>query len=448
MNQARKILVITHDKVGKQMAGPGMRYHQIARELARHFDVTLAAFKPGYVVAPAGAPYQTAYIKPHDFRPQLDHFDTIIALSLPEEIIKYAKATCKLLVFDLYAPVPVEDLVARLFGRGTRPEDDYNYGVMLDRYKQVLSAGDFFLCSNEAQRDFWTGFAFADGKILPSTYRDFPLYERLALCPMGINMDELKHAGQTDRLRQQFPQIKKDDFVLAWTGGVWDWFDALTPIRAIKQLKDQQVHTVRLVFFGTRHPNPDIPDMDEVGKAIALAEELGLKGDAVFFMHGWLPYDQRLDYFMAANAALYAHKPSIETRFSYRTRVLDHFLAGLPTIATNGDYFAEMIQDRQLGMTAPAGDEHAMAEAIRTLMHKKTYDRLRHNVEAIRPEFAWERTLQPLVDFLQHDHPSRPLPGSSLAAQTRSLTNKPLFRQAKKLFPRSMKEKIKRHIAK
>src|SRR3989304_4365913 len=37
-----RILIISHDVVGKQMAGPGIRYYHLARVLAKEFEVILA----------------------------------------------------------------------------------------------------------------------------------------------------------------------------------------------------------------------------------------------------------------------------------------------------------------------------------------------------------------------------------------------------------------------
>ncbi len=39
---SKPILVISHDVVGRRLAGPGIRYRELARVLARHFEVILA----------------------------------------------------------------------------------------------------------------------------------------------------------------------------------------------------------------------------------------------------------------------------------------------------------------------------------------------------------------------------------------------------------------------
>jgi hypothetical protein len=36
-----RILIVSNDRIGSKMAGPGMRYYNFARELARHSEVTV-----------------------------------------------------------------------------------------------------------------------------------------------------------------------------------------------------------------------------------------------------------------------------------------------------------------------------------------------------------------------------------------------------------------------
>ncbi len=46
MNHPPSLLILSHDVVGSQMAGPGIRYYHLARVLARELPVTLAV--PGH----------------------------------------------------------------------------------------------------------------------------------------------------------------------------------------------------------------------------------------------------------------------------------------------------------------------------------------------------------------------------------------------------------------
>jgi glycosyltransferase involved in cell wall biosynthesis len=392
-------------------------------------------------------PYEFTDIKTYDFQKDFDAYDVIFALWLSDEMISYAKSKNKLLVFDLYAPVPVENLVGYIFSHSKPlPENDYNYEVSLNNYKNFLSVGDFFVCSNEVQKDFWTGLAFGSGGLTPSSYVDFPVYDRIGISPMGINLAELASAGKKNPLLERIPQLKSSDKVIVWTGGIWDWFDVETPLKAMKQLYDEGITDIKLVFLGTRHPNSDVPEMGETEKAFSLAREWGLFNETVFFLEGWIEYSKRLDYLLAASVALYAHKPSIEARFSHRTRVLDHILTCLPTIATEGDYFADLIDIKQLGISVPTGDSAAMADAIKTVREPKTLMKFKKNIAEVQSEFTWNSTLHPLVEFIRSDVSARKIARPTVKAQNKSGIRIP--RRVTRRIPRPVKEAVKRQIVK
>ena len=111
---------------------------------------------------------------------------------------------------------------------------------------------------------------------------------------------------------------------------------------------------MRLVFLGMRHPNADVPEMRMAVEARRLADELGLTGVHVFFNEEWVPYDDRQNYLLDADVAVTTHLHHVETDFSFRTRVLDYLWAGLPTVATNGDSLADLIEREGLGRDGAA----------------------------------------------------------------------------------------------
>jgi glycosyltransferase involved in cell wall biosynthesis len=440
-----KVLVISHDKVGPSMAGPGIRYHQIATELSKHFDVTLATFNPSYLEGLKDTSYNFKDIKVFDFHKTFDEHDVIFALWLSTDMIAYAKQKGKLLVFDLYAPVPVEDLVGRVFAGKTQKEEDFSYKQALNSYKDFFKHGDYFVCSNPIQRDYWMGYAFAAEGVLPGNVQEFPIYDRIGMLPMGIDLGELKNKkDQTKPIRSEFPSIAKDDFVIVWTGGIWDWFDGTTPIDAINLLVKNGTKNIKLVFLGTKHPNSDIPEMSETGKTIALAEEHGLLNKYVFFKDGWIPYQDRLDYLLEADATLYAHRSELEARYSHRTRVLDHILCELPTIATHGDYLADVVSENGLGIIVPPQDIDAMAKAIKDLASRgKLLSSIKLNIRTHQPSFTWETTTKELVDFLKVHHEPRTseVTGSPLVKKGRA------YHAIKQHMPVRLKKLAKRILA-
>lgn len=428
----KKVLILSHDKVGDKMAGPGIRYHYLAEILAEEFEVTLGAYNPKYLDDHNHKhKYKTLSVPINDFRAAFDEHDYIIALWLSNEMLEYANAQRKMIIFDIYAPVPVEIMAQMLFAH-TAPGDleDQEFAATIRRYMNYLRYGDLFLVSNERQLDFWVGFGFGTGQVTPLSFEELDPYRRLAVAPMGIDTKQpLKHSKNV--LRGVVGEIKQDDLVLIWTGGLWDWFDAQTVVRAMEKLKDHA--DIKLVFLGTQHPNSEVPAMAETRLTRELSAELGLTDKTVYFFDGWLDYHARVDYFMEADAAIYAHKPSIEARYSHRTRVLDHVLMKLPTIATAGDYFADEVEAKQIGLVTPPGDPDAMAEAILKLRDKQLRREFQENIDRVRDEYDWHNVLAPVVKFIRESDPSAKTPVPT--PEDQPLIRPLLYRLAQRYIP-------------
>ena len=96
-----------------------------------------------------------------------------------------------------------------------------------DALNRQLRRADFFICASENQRSLWLGQLAAEGRVNPYTYDSSNDLRRLIdVVPFGINPNVPEN--KEDLIRKNFPQIKKDDFVLLWAGGVYDWFDPQT----------------------------------------------------------------------------------------------------------------------------------------------------------------------------------------------------------------------------
>lgn len=435
----KKLLIISHDKIGLSMAGPGIRYHYMAETLSKDFDVTVGFFDPSYLPEEQFADsYSVKSIPVHNFEAGFKDFDILIAHWLNEDMVAFCNSNDIFLIFDLYVPGPVENLASSIYsGKAVKPEDDFAYDRALSMYARFLENGDLFLFSNQRQLDYWLGYSFGAGQIHLSTYGKRPLYDRFIYAPMGIDTKtELRHAE--DVIRNVLPGVSAGSKVLLWTGGIWGHFDAQILIRAMKRLEKQRPD-IKLVFFGTQHPNPNVPEMKESLDARRLAQELKLVDKSVFFNDGWVKYSGRINYLLEADAAVSTHKASIETEVAHRTRVLDHILAGLPTISTAGDYFSdEVIGPKNLGMVVPPNNEQALEETILNVLEPKNHSLMKSNVAKVRADFDWSQTMQALTNFLE-TKPTK-LPRLSSA---RPLTQHPKpMRYAKKVLPAPVKKAL------
>ncbi|PKQ14491.1 MAG: family 2 glycosyl transferase, partial [Actinobacteria bacterium HGW-Actinobacteria-8] len=256
-----------------------------------------------------------------------------------------------------------------------------------------LVRADLVLCASSRQRSFYLGQLAALGRISPTTYEGDPELENLiAIAPFGLDAEP--PVATRPAVRGVIRGIDGDSRILIWGGGVYSWFDPLLLIRAVHALAKRRPRTA-LVFLGTSHPGQE--PMGIVKQAMDLAEELGVLGSAVIFNEEWVPYEERGSFLMEADAGVSTHHAHVETEFSFRTRILDYLWAGLPMVVTEGDTFADLVQDEGLGIAVPTGDLDALTNALDTVLYDDAFAAAaRERVMAVRQRYLWETTLEPL----------------------------------------------------
>jgi glycosyltransferase involved in cell wall biosynthesis len=176
-------------------------------------------------------------------------------------------------VYDLYVPAMIETLGFHS-GEDDRSSRQLAYQGGNAIYELALRTGDAFVCASERQRDLWLGALGALGRIDLETYgRDHALRSLIDVVPFGLEPEPPR--ATRPALKGVVPGIGEHDRVLLWAGGIWNWFDPLTLIRAVAKLAERR-DDVKLYFLGVRHPNPLIGPMAMGTRAVALADELGM----------------------------------------------------------------------------------------------------------------------------------------------------------------------------
>jgi glycosyltransferase involved in cell wall biosynthesis len=341
----------------------------------------------------------------------------------------------KPLVVDLYDPFTLENLV--YFAGERLPFREAIHGEHLAVLNEQLRAGDYFLCASERQRDYWLGMLAANNRLNPRTYDADPTLRALIdVVPYGLPTDPPRAGGPV--LKGVLPGIGPHDRVLLWGGGLWDWFDPLTLLRTLARVVAVRPD-VRLVFLGTRHPNAALPEMAMPRRARALAEELGLADRVVFFLD-WVPYAERGAYLLEADLGVSLHPDGVETRYAFRSRLLDCIWAGLPLVCTGGDALAEQVAAEGLGRVVPPGDEDAVAAALLDLLAEPDLRaRLEPRFAHVAATLTWDRAVAPLAAYCRaprrapdhaevaSDPASRPPAGarSGIGSRLASLVRRP-----------------------
>jgi len=388
-----RILIVTLDMLTDRMAGPAIRAWEIATLLASEQDVRLVTFGVAERVCEA---FRTEHIEVDDMRSVVDWSDVVIVQGFVVATFPWFQTIDRVLIVDLYDPFHLESLEVEKYKSPERR--DAALAFALRELQAQTARGDLFLCASGRQRDLWIGHLAAVGRINPLTYDADPTLDSLIrVVPFG--MPDTPPVQQRHGIKGAIPGIAMDDKIILWGGGVYNWFDPLTLVRAVDRLRGR-VPTVRLYFLGMKHPNPDVPEMRIASETRSLSDSLGLTDTHVFFNEDWVRYEQRADYLLDADLGVSCHYPYVETAFSFRTRILDYLWAGLPIVCTAGDSFAELVEREELGRVVPAEDVDALVDALEhVLVSDKDRRRYVENVARVAPQFEWSRAMEPLVAF-------------------------------------------------
>ena len=395
-NNAR-LLIISHDIVGTAMAGPGIRYYHLARALAPHLPVTLAAPNPPEHALAQGftiAEYRRrdyASLAPLVADADICFFASDIADELPQ-----LATSGRYLVVDGYDPLMAEWLA--LSHRLPAEQRQREWRRRMVELARQYRLGDFFVCASERQRDWWLGQLEASGRLNPATIDADPSLRNLVdVVPYGLPDAPLPPARPV--IKGVWPGIAPGDRLLVWGGGLWPWLDPLSAIHAIAELR-KELPEVKLVFPGTRHPSPDMTAMPTLNdEARVLATELGVLDSHVFF-GDWVPYSDWPAVLQECDVALTLHHAALETRLAFRSRVLEYIWAGLPTVATAGDTTSDLIRQYELGELVAESDVAGIVAALRTLLAEPRGARSAAFARA-RGELTWNRAAEPLLRFCQ-----------------------------------------------
>jgi glycosyltransferase involved in cell wall biosynthesis len=396
LSDTANVLIISQDIVGPYMAGSGIRYWEFARQLGREFQVTLAAPNPVPQSAEGFGVLGYEETNPRVLQDAAEHARVVIAGGYLLRAFPFLLTLDRPLVIDAYIPYPLE--VLELNSGHSLVDQITGHADALLTLNLQFMCGDLFLCASDKQRDLWLGLLLAQGRINPLTYhRDRTLRGLLDVVPFGL--PEQPPRLEKPVLRGIHPAVGPAERVILWGGGIWQWLDPLTLVRAMANIKEQR-SDVRVFFPGTRHPNVDaVPDMEMRRATLQLSDELGMTDRQVIF-GDWVPYHDRQNYLLEADLGASLHFETVEARFSFRTRLLDYIWAGLPMITTRGDTLSDVVEQHGLGRAVdPENVEDVTAVILELLDVPNLKELYQPRFQGVAAELTWRRVMEPLFHF-------------------------------------------------
>ncbi|HEY0142558.1 MAG TPA: glycosyltransferase [Thermoanaerobaculia bacterium] len=354
------VVVHTPDVVGDRMAGPGIRAWHLARELGKHAPTLLIAKHEGET--PGGV----TILQHGSAEAKQAMRDARVLVGQPARGFRRRRREQRI-AYDLFDPTVLE--LRELYGSSPSPRQRIHLAAEWWRLSEALMRADLLVCAARKQRQFYEMLQSNDARWIE--------------VPFGIDLADAKACA------------KPQDNVVVWGGGVWEWLDPATAIDAVLRVNRDGVRC-RLLFLGRARPNRNLIDRRRESRFDDL---LARGGGFVSANAEWIPFSQRLAWLRAGKIAIMLHRRTAEADYSIRTRLFDAIAAGIPVVATEGGFAADLVAQEGLGFSVPPGDTAAVAEAIRRLLTDDAlYAGCVQNLGRIRPRFAWESVTQPLVD--------------------------------------------------
>lgn len=354
-----KVVVHTPDVVGERMAGPGIRAFHLARELARHFEVTLIAREPATdEIVEHGSELARAALREAD-----------ILLGQPARGFRKRRREQRV-IYDLFDPTVLE--LRELYGNRPSLRQRVHLAAEWWRLSEALMRADLLVCGAAKQREFYERLQSNDA----------PWIE----VPFGIESEDVRVCD------------KPRDNVVVWGGGLWEWLDPATAVDAVNRLNAEGLRA-KLLFLGRARPNQNLNRTFIERRREDRID--ALLGPHVSANEEWIPYRERLSWLRSGKIAIMLHRRTAEADYSIRTRLFDAIAAATPIVATAGGFAAELVERERLGIVVPPEDAGAVAEAIRTLLtNDGFFMTCVERLERIRPRFTWDIVTRPLVDAI------------------------------------------------
>ncbi|MCE3203604.1 glycosyltransferase family protein [Paenibacillus sonchi] len=384
----KKTLIISSDIIDAKMAGPGIRYWNFAIELSKYTDVTLLC--PNECAL--DAKFKIKQISSSTLKEELTTANSVILQGVTLWQYPFIKKSKVPIVVDLYDPFMFENFEVEKSSANVNQLHLSSLTIILDQ----LSAGDYFICASEKQRDLWIGMLTAINRVNAKEYKiNSGLEHLIGVVPFGIPIDEPIH--NTNVLKGVVPGIYQEDKVLLWGGGIWDWLDPITAIKALHILSLKR-NDIKLFFMGIKHPNSQVPISKKTLESIALSDSLDLTNKFVFF-NDWVEYGLRQNYLLEADIGLNVHRNHIETRYSFRTRILDYMWCELPIVTNDGDVMSDLVEKHGIGEVVHINNENILASTLESMLDTDVLQNYKIGFKEIKDIYLWENCISPLKEF-------------------------------------------------
>ena len=254
--------------------------------------------------------------------------------------------------------------------------------------REILERGDIFSSISSSQRYSLIGKLGAKGRLNKETVG----YEFAYVIPNGIDGYKEKKDCSANNSIIRGKYVKKDDFVILWSGSYNTWTNVDVLFSALEKAMDKN-KKIKFVSTGGA-----VPTHNEVTYSHFLDLVNNSRFKNRFIMLGWVPAKDLSKVYLESNLGINIDRPCYEAQLGSRNRILAWMAAGLPGLSTNFCELTQILEEKKLGFTFSSENSDALSKLMLKLSSQKKllsqYARRAKNF--VQKEFTYEKTTKPL----------------------------------------------------
>jgi|GEM_PF-5309407 len=386
--------ILAADPFGPSMAGPARRSLALARHLGDVAPIDL------WYEGDAPDPIPNVTFHPFILENWLKASERYAAALIPSQFAlkehRVFDAPC-IRIIDCTVPFPLET-ASILIGA---PVEEAKQITRLQSWaiNRAVSAGDYWLVSNNEQQNWLMGMLTSLGRMTASLAAEYGIGSRIIQAPYGMEKPPVAAPDSAPRhALLSSLGLKSDARYLLWTGGLWPWMDPVMVIEAMPSILElhPELHLLLPGATSLNAASPGRPLVQAVHDRIA---QLNL----ATHVHP-LPWIAVADWpAIASGARLHvsAHHVHPEADVSFRTRYLESLRYRRLLVATFIDPLGDQLE--RIGCATLVFPNNPAMYADGVLKALEIVDDDNGEWEQIDQYFAWETALSDL-EFVIENH--------------------------------------------
>ncbi|HQH26923.1 MAG TPA: glycosyltransferase family 4 protein [Oligoflexia bacterium] len=361
-------------------SGGGLRCYQLMRGLQAH-GVEVIASMPGFTYL-AEKHYDKIPLEQREMLWRWETQDEIFRRVAPDAVLFASNWDH----FNLTKPLSVP-LIIDLHGSRLIETTMWNNPVSTEHKVRIFSKADCFLCAGKKQRNYFYGWLLQAGRVPDDGH--FIRY-----VPVSLSPDLPEHF---------YPAADSADAPRFVSGGGWfPWQNQSKAIFAVCEAVMQRGRGT-IDIFGTPHETSNMSPEEIIIRDIYERVESMAGASPRIRTNGYIGREELIDVYRRASVAVEAMEFNLERELAFTTRTIEYFWCGLPVIYNDFGEIAGHIRDYNAGWTVDPADERQIGQAIEEIFSspESVAAKGRNAQQLVKDRFSWDKTIQPLIDFLQ-----------------------------------------------